>query len=154
MDFHLDLHTETVERAHPAPALTVSPDQTVRAVICSMKEHNSSTAVVCEGGKLVGIFTERDALRLMARDADLDVLLRDVMTANPKTLTESDPVSLAITQMSKGGYRRLPVVDGDGCPKGVLTTRGILHYLVEHFPEVIYNLPPSPHHTTQQREGA
>jgi hypothetical protein len=29
-----------------------------------------------------------------------------------------------------------------------------MHYLAEHFPSVIYNLPPEPHHSTQEREGA
>jgi hypothetical protein len=56
--------------------------------------------------------------------------------------------------MSKGGYRRLPIVDEAGKPTGILRVKGILRYLVEHFPAVVYNLPPEPHQTTQQREGA
>jgi hypothetical protein len=56
--------------------------------------------------------------------------------------------------MSFGGYRRLPIVDDKGRPTGLLKVPGILHYLVEHFPNVVYNLPPTPHHSTQEREGA
>ena len=37
---------------------------------------------------------------------------------------------------------------------GVLKVSGILHYLVEHFPKVVYTLPPEPHHKTAAREGA
>jgi hypothetical protein len=37
---------------------------------------------------------------------------------------------------------------------GLLKVRGIVHYLVEHFPKTIYNLPPEPSMVTQQREGA
>ena len=65
-----------------------------------------------------------------------------------------DAVAKAISMMSKGGYRRLPIVDEQGRPKGIVTAEGIMRYLAEHIPTVIYNLPPEPHHATQEREGA
>ena len=56
--------------------------------------------------------------------------------------------------MAEGGYRRLPIVDELGRPTGIVKVEGIMHYLVEHFPTVIHNLPPKPHHSYQQRKGA
>ena len=56
--------------------------------------------------------------------------------------------------MSRGGYRRLPIVNRDGAPTGVLSVRQILRYLVEHFPTAIYTLPPTPDEATKDREGA
>ena len=47
--------------------------------------------------------------------------------------------------MEKGGYRNLPVVDDAGRPVGILSVMRIVHYLVEHFPVAVYNLPPNPH---------
>ena len=44
--------------------------------------------------------------------------------------------------MAEGGYRHLPIVDQDQKPTGVLAVHGIVHYLVDHFPETVYNLPP------------
>ena len=76
------------------------------------------------------------------------------MVPDPVTLSDRDTVGQAIAKMAYGGYRRLPIVDGEGRPQGLVKTSGILHYLVEHFPSVVYNLPPTPHHTPQQREGA
>ncbi len=76
------------------------------------------------------------------------------MTAKPFVLHAGDMVGKAISMMSSGGYRRLPIVDDEGRPTGMLKVEAILHYLAEHFPAAIYNLPPEPHHTTQQREGA
>jgi CBS domain-containing protein len=76
------------------------------------------------------------------------------MTPNPVVLRARDTVGKAITLMAQGGYRRLPIVDDLGRPTGILTVQGIMHYLVEHFPAAIYNLPPVPHHSFQQREGA
>ena len=44
--------------------LTVTPDETVQLAIARMLEENVGSVAVCEGNHLVGIFTERDVLRL------------------------------------------------------------------------------------------
>ena len=46
--------------------------------------------------------------------------------------------------MAEGGYRHLPMVDKARKPTGVVAVHGIVHYLVDHFPETVYNLPPDP----------
>jgi hypothetical protein len=56
--------------------------------------------------------------------------------------------------MSGGGFRRLPIVDDAGLLQGVLKVSGLLHYLVEHFPKIVYTLPPAPHYKSADREGA
>jgi hypothetical protein len=55
--------------------------------------------------------------------------------------------------MALGGYRRLPIVNEVGRPLGIVQVSGIVHYLVEHFPKTIYNLPPQANRVAQQREG-
>ena len=59
-----------------------------------------------------------------------------------------------IRRMEQGGYRHLPVVDEANRPVGILSVRRIVHYLVEHFPSTVYNLPPDPRTFPQEREGA
>ena len=56
-------------------------------------------------------------------------------------------------RMIEGGYRHLPVVH-DGLPQGILSVKRIVHYLVEHFPGTVYNLPPDPGMVHHEREGA
>jgi len=56
--------------------------------------------------------------------------------------------------MEEGGYRHLPVVDETGRTLGVLSVKRIVHYLVEHFPSTIYNLPPDPSVFPHDAEGA
>jgi len=56
--------------------------------------------------------------------------------------------------MEEGGYRHLPVVDVTGKPLGVLSVKRIVHYLAEHFPATVYNLPPDPSSVPQSAEGA
>ena len=154
MTFQLHLNSETVAQVHTEDPPCLAPSNTVRDAFRLLKEKKTGALLVCQDDVLVGIFTERDALKLMADEADLDVTIDQVMTANPVSLSVQDTVGKAIARMSYGGYRRLPIVDDEGRTKGFVRVSRILHFLVEHFPAVIYNLPPTPHHTTQEREGA
>jgi predicted transcriptional regulator len=154
VDFQLHLETETVEHCYPSKPLCAAPDDTVRAVLRLMQAERTGVAMVCIEGRLLGIFTERDALRLLADGTNLDAPVSQFMVRNPVTLRTSDTVGKAIGLMSTGGFRRLPIIDGEGKILGVVKVSGILHYLVEHFPKVVYTLPPAPHHKTNTREGA
>jgi len=154
LDFRLNLSTETIDRISPAEPLAVTPETTIRAALKEMKETGDATLLICRDEKLVGIFTERDALKLLSRGADLEASIESVMSAEPVTLVDGDVVASAIKKMDEGNYRRLPVVDAQGRPKGVVKAAGILHYLVEHFPTVVYTLPPRPNQVSDKREGA
>jgi CBS domain-containing protein len=154
VSFELNLNAETVDQCHPVEPLCLAPSASVAEAVEQMKDHHRGAVLVCQNERVLGIFTERDALRMMAAGASFDAPLQQHMTADPVVLHANDKVGRAISLMAKGGYRRLPIVDDAGKPTGMLRVRGILRYLVEHFPAVIYNLPPEPHQTTQQREGA
>ncbi len=154
MDFHLNLSTETVDHALAADPLCVEPNRSLRDVMRDMQQQKRGAVLICEQGRVVGIFTERDALKAMATAKSFDVPIDSVMIKKPVTLLPTDTVGKAISKMSFGGYRHLPVVNGEGRAVGMLKVSGILHYLVEHFPSVVYTLPPAPHQMTQEREGA
>ena len=154
MDFQLNLNTETLEQLYTKDPIRLEPHATVREAFRRMKEQDRGAVLVCRDGVLAGIFTEHDALTLMAAAGDLDGPIERVMTENPVALSERDTIGTAITKMARGGYRRLPIVDVDGGPTGFLKVSTVLHFLVDHFPATVYNLPPTPHHTTETREGA
>ena len=154
VDFQLHLSTETVNQAETVQPLLVAPEETVADILTKMKSNNADSVLICRDDVLIGIFTERDVLKLMAAGEDLKVPVEDVMVSPPVTVAETDTVGWAIEMMSGGGYRRLPIIDELGRPTGLLKASGILHYLVQHFPNTIYTLPPEPDHTTQTREGA
>ena len=154
MVFDLHLETETVGHMDLPLPVCVEPDVSVREVFGQLKESQRGSVSVCRNGKLIGIFTERDALALMATGEDVDIPIESVMSHKPATILASETIRSAIEKMSIGGYRRLPVLDDNGCPVGLLKVSAILHYLVEHFPAFVYNLPPRPKQAVQQREGA
>lgn len=154
MEANIDLQSDTVERALSKNTLTVEPQVTVREVFSLLQAHSRGSVFVCEENRPVGIFTERDVLKLMASGADLDVRLEDVMIRNPVTIRRDQSLSEALRVMSEGGYRRLPVVDKDGLLVGGVKVTGIVDYLVDHFPNTVFNLPPQPEPMMAQREGA
>jgi CBS domain-containing protein len=121
-----------------------------------MQERKTGCAIILDAeGKIVGIFTDRDATgRVAAVRLDLSTPIEKVMTPNPKTLKINDTISRAITLMNKGGYRRIPLVDNKRRVAGVLSVRNIVRYLAEFFPFEVYNLPPDPQQLNRAREGA
>jgi len=154
VSFHLSLNTEPVTAAFPDDPLLVSPDATLGDVLQLMRTHRTGSVLVCEERKLLGIFTERDALKWMASGKPADQPIADTMSRDLATLDEHATVGEAIRLMSKGSYRRLPIVSTEGQPTGVAAVHGIVHFLVDHFPQTIYTLPPKPGSVTSEREGA
>ncbi len=111
--------------------------------------------LICRDGRLIGLFTERDLLRrVLAPGLPLSVSLATVMTPDPVVVQPKEPIGLAVRRMEEGGYRHLPVVNGSRRPLGVLSVKRIIHYLVEHFPATVYNLPPDPDTFPEEPEGA
>ncbi|MCA9201855.1 MAG: CBS domain-containing protein [Planctomycetales bacterium] len=152
--FQLHLGDEAVGQAFPRQPLCVEPRDTIRHVFQVLKEQRRGCVLICQDEQLVGIFTERDALQWMVDGGDLDQPIETVMRRPVTTLSGAAYVGTAIQKMSQAGFRRLPIVDESNKPTGVLTSKTILHYLVQHFPTIVYTLPPEPHHRMQDREGA
>jgi len=154
VDFQLSLQSEPVSSAYPDEPLATTPDATVGDVMQLLRAQRTGAVLLCEGEKLVGVFTERDALREMASGGDLKRPVSEVMAKEVMSVQGSTSVGETIKLMAQGGYRHAPIVDDNGKPLGVVATAGIVHYLVDHFPETIYNLPPRPTRTQADREGA
>jgi CBS domain-containing protein len=161
MDFRLHFNEESVLQAPTSEPLCVPPDATVRQALGLLKEKQTGSVMVCENDRVIGIFTERDALRVMAQMATdtsqqgvLDRPIRESMTSPVTSLTPGSSMQRAISMMSIGGYRRMPIVDEQGRPVAELKVSGVLRYLVTHFPTIIYTLPPQPRHAAHAPEGA
>lgn len=134
--------------------LFVSPETTVEATIETMRAASAGCVLIREGESLRGIFTERDVVkRILAPRADIRKPISQFMTANPVTARRSDPIGSVIRTMHEGHYRHLPVTDDDGVPIGTVSVKRIVQYLVDYFPEAVYNLPPQPGQVHETREG-
>ena len=110
--------------------LTVEAGLALVAVAQRMAERNVGAVLVMEGGQLAGIMTERDLMRAFARGLHDDAVVGECMTANPETIAPDDTIEHAAVLMIHGGYRHLPVVDGDD-PIGVLSIRDLVRVFLE-----------------------
>jgi CBS domain-containing protein len=111
--------------------VTVGTDDSVRLAVLRMLEEGVGSVAVCEGGRLIGIFTERDVLGLAGEGTDLDaVRVGDVMTREPLTVDAGVAVLDAARLMGERKIRHLPVVEGDHL-LGMVGIRDILGSLVE-----------------------
>jgi CBS domain-containing protein len=93
----------------------VGPTEMVRNAAKLMRERKVAAVLVMETDRLIGIITERDMTsRVLAADRNPDTTkCREIMTANPDTLSPGDTASDAINMMRSRNYRHLPVVEGD-----------------------------------------
>jgi CBS domain-containing protein len=96
-----------------------------------MLEENVGSVAVCEGERLVGIFTERDVLRLTAEGPQFDeVRVGDVMTRQLVTLSPDDDILDAARLMGERKIRHLPVLEGENL-LGIVGIREVVRSLVE-----------------------
>ena len=115
-----------------APPDTVKSDTSLADAIRAMRDHKHGSLMVQDGGKLTGIFTERDVLTRMVRQGKgaSTLTVADVMTTSPVTLDVNDPPAFAIHLSVARGLRHLPVVDGDEL-KGLVSVRDLLRHIHE-----------------------
>jgi CBS domain-containing protein len=155
MELARNFKVESISRLHPTPPRHIGPNQSVAEAVAAMREHEVGCLLVSEGEALVGIFTERDLMRrVLAPGLPLTTPVSACMTPHPVVVDEKESIRAAVRRMEEGGYRHLPVIGDTGKPVGVLSVKRIVHYLVEHFPTTIYNLPPDPDAYPQQADGA
>jgi len=120
-----------LERLPLKRALEFRAEDTVAAAIRRMgEEHEGCVFVLDDSGRLLGVVTERDIVtRVAARGRDPErTRLDEVMTWDPVTLEQTDPLAWALHRMGVDGYRHLAVVER-GRLVGFLSVRAVLRTL-------------------------
>jgi CBS domain-containing protein len=110
--------------------LSVAPDETITAVAQRMVERNLGAVLVVDAGRLVGIMTERDLMRAVARGVHGDAKVAEYMSSDPETIEPGDTTEHAAVLMIHGGFRHLPVVEGDDVV-GMLSIRDLVRVALE-----------------------
>lgn len=87
---------------------------------------------VVEGGQLVGLLSVRDIMNRVGvhYQGKLRLPVRQFMTSKPETLPPDAPISYALNKMDVGGYRHVPVVDGEKMV-GMVSVRDVIRYVVK-----------------------
>lgn len=111
------------------PPLSIPPGTSVRDAVRVMYDNGVGSIIIVLEGKPVGVFTERDLLRLVAMGVSLEARVEEFMSRNVVAVKTSDSIIKAATLMSEKRIRHLPVVDEKGELVGVISIRDIVEYL-------------------------
>lgn len=136
------------------PPVVLDTEAPVRKVVEALRDRHAGCALLVRGGRLAGIFTERDVLlKILGVEGALDRPVSTYMTPDPVRVTKGDPIRKAVILMRQGGFRTVPVVDAQGGVLSCVRHKDIVNYLVEHYAERVLNLPPDPEQVVETREG-
>jgi CBS domain-containing protein len=110
--------------------LTVEPSLSLQEAARQMDARHVGAALVLEGAALRGIVTERDVLRAVASGAIEGASVTDCMTEDPETIDASESTGLAASLMIHGGFRHLPVLDGEQVV-GIVSIRDLMRVTLD-----------------------
>lgn len=129
VDYRGRLLGEDLAALGPSEAVTMPGDASVADAIARMHADGTDCVLVVDGGRLAGIFTDRDAVLKIAGRPAADLPLREVMTPDPVVLRHDDPIAVAIHKMAVGGFRHIPIIDGGQVPTGVVSARDVFRHI-------------------------
>ncbi len=118
-------------RAKPSRVVSIRPDQSVLEAIKVLAQEDIGAAIVMSGGKIVGIFSERDYTRkivLKGRSSD-STRVEEIMTPNVIVVSSRTKTRECMQLMSDKNIRHLPVVD-DGKCTGMVSIRDIVSDII------------------------
>ncbi len=155
MDLIAGLKQESVIKMNLADYCTAEADASVKDVLAAMNAQHCHNALILRGGKLAGIFTDRDVLMKIADNPEaLDRPVSDFMTSEVVTISRAATAADALALMSIKHVRNIPVVEDDGSIVGNFTHFSVLDFLAEKFPDVtLTHYPNSSRRFSRRRHG-
>lgn len=117
---------------------TVGPADPASAAKSLLESRNIHHLPVVENGKLVGIISSSDLLKIQFPDngsaSHEDVTVARIMTANPVVLDAQASLRDAATKLLQGRFHALPVVNPDRTLVGIVTTSDLIDHLLHQIP--------------------
>jgi CBS domain-containing protein len=109
----------------------VRPDDTIYTALELLARHEVGALMVMDGGKLVGILSERDYTRKVALQgrSSKDTLVSEIMTPNVVVVSPKTTTHQCMALMSERRFRHLPVADGDTV-LGMISIRDIMDDII------------------------
>jgi len=121
---------QTVGEVMSTTLLTVDATETLTAAAAQMDTRGVGAVLVMNGEHLSGILTERDVLRAVATGGVEGTNVGAWMTHDPDTVGPEERPGHAAAIMLHGGFRHLPVLDGDRAV-GILSIRDLMRLVID-----------------------
>ncbi len=126
------LSKDKVQALNPVEAFSVPEDTALDVAVQTMRARKIGCLLVTDrAGRLCGILTERDLLyKVAGKVEDLSALrVSQYMTRDPEVIRGDQLLASALQRMMVGDLRHLPLVDSEGRPDKILSSRDIINYL-------------------------
>ncbi len=129
------LADETVSAIQAQPIAIIKPETPVREAIAKLASLHHACLLVEEDGKLLGVFSDRDALDKVALEYEQvkDQPVSAVMKTQPVYVYETDSPAAALSVMAVSGYRHVPVVDLNEKLIGIISPHRVTSFLQNYF---------------------
>ena len=117
------MQVRDVAAARGRRVVTADPDETIADVVDLLKEYSIGAIVVATDDRILGIISERDVVRHLAREQEgtLRIKVEDLMTVDVSTCELDDEVEATMLVMTRGRFRHMPVVDGNDTLIGIVS---------------------------------
>ncbi len=131
------IRDEPLATLNPIPVVAVPPSAPVAEAVRLLAERNIGCVLIIDDDELLGIFSERDALRRIGTQYEhvAKEPIRNYMTLAPETLTMDDSIAFALNRMDVNDFRHIPI-ECDGRIVGITSVRDVLAYITRQFPEL------------------
>jgi CBS domain-containing protein len=119
----------------------VRPDDTVFGALELLAQYEVGALMVMDGGRLVGVFSERDYTRKIALQGrnSKETRVAEIMTANVVTVSPRTGTRACMSLMSERKIRHLPVLDGSTV-LGMISIRDIMDDIIVTHEQTIAQL--------------
>lgn len=119
----------------------IQPSYTAYEALELMAEKNVGALLVMEGGKLVGVFSERDYARkvILKGKSSKNTSVREIMTSEPISITPECSINDCMVLMTKNHIRHVPVMD-QGTLIGVVSIGDVVNSIISQQETTIKDL--------------
>ena len=120
---------------------SVTENTSVLEALKIMTDKNISALLIMDGDTLQGIFTERDYARkiVLQGKSSKDTLIKEIMTANPISVSLSSTIDQCMEYMTDKHFRHLPIVD-KGEVKGMVSIGDVVKFIIADQKQTISQL--------------
>jgi len=137
--------SQSLSLLEPRAAISVCESESIEVVLKILRENRVGCVLVTnDAGVLTGIFSERDCILKVVENFELNKgrPVRDFMTPDPIAEPPESSIAFALSLMSQGGFRHIPVVTPDKHPIGMISVKDVVDFIVTSFMNDIMAFSP------------
>jgi len=104
----------------------INKDTKTSAILGDMITNATDSVMIVDSKKPIGIFTTKDVVKIIRKNLDIEAPISDYMSSPVDTLNKGSSVKEALDFLTSKHYKRVVVVDDDGCLNGMITQKELI----------------------------